>query len=124
MMLGIVSAVSAADDPTQRVFFEPGATSATINGSVTGYRSLRYFVATRAGQILSISFTPSKKSLYFNILQGTHTLHDGSSDDAHAWAAKVAADGDYVIDVYFKSSDARKNAQATFELTVTVTNPK
>ena len=123
LALGIASAVSAADDPTQRVQFEPGATSVDLTGTVTGYRSLRYLLAVRAGQILAISFTPSKKTLYFNVLQGTHSLHDGSSDDTHAWATKVDADGDFVIDVYFKSSDARKNAQATFDLTITVTNP-
>jgi len=82
LTLGIVSVVTAADDPTQLVVFEPGATSTTINGSVTGYRSLRYVFAARAGQILSFSFVTSKKSLYFNVLQGTHMLHDGSSDDA------------------------------------------
>lgn len=123
LTLGIVSAVPAADDPTQRVQFESGATSATINGSVTGYRSLRYLLAARAGQILSISFLPTKDTLYFNIVQGTHILHDGSRDEAHDWATMVAADSDYVIDVYFKSSDARRNAQATFVLTMTVTNP-
>lgn len=123
LTLGIVSAVPAADDPTQRVQFESGANSAIINGSVTGYRSLRYLLAARAGQTLSISFLPSKDSLYFNVVQGTHTLHDGSRDDAHDWAATAVADGDYVIDIYLKNSDARHNVQATFALTITVTNP-
>jgi membrane-bound inhibitor of C-type lysozyme len=123
MLMGIVSVVSAADDPTQRVQFEPGASSTTINDSVTGYRSLRYLLAARAGQVLSLSFVPSKKTLYFNVAQGTHTLHDGSSDDAREWSGPVAADGDYVVDVYLKSSDARKNAQATFILTISLTNP-
>jgi membrane-bound inhibitor of C-type lysozyme len=122
LMLGIAAAVTAADDPTQRVRFEAGANSASINSTVTGYRSLRYLLAARTGQLLSISFTPSRKSLYFNVLQGTRTLHDGSSDDAREWSGTAAADGDYVIDVYFKNADARKNAEATFALTITVTN--
>jgi membrane-bound inhibitor of C-type lysozyme len=123
LTLAIASAVTAADDSTQRVLFEPGKTSVTLNGTVTGYRSLRYIFAARTGQILSIGFVPSKDSLYYNVLRATHVLHDGSSDEAHEWTAPVAADGDYVVDVYLKSSDARKNAQATFILSITATNP-
>ena len=120
LTLCIAAAAATADDPTQRLQFEAGKNSTTITGTVTGYRSLRYIFAARAGQVLSTSFTPSKKTLYYNVLQGTRTLRDGSSEDAQDWTATVAADGDYVIDVYLKSSDARKNAQATFILAISL----
>ena len=123
MMSGIATATFAADDPTQRIVFEPGTNAATISGAVVGYRSLRYLIAGRTGQVLSTTFTATKKTLYYNVLQGTRTLRDGSSEDTPDWATTLAADGDYVIDVYFKSGDARKNAEATFVLTITLTNP-
>jgi hypothetical protein len=119
LILGITSAVTAADDLTQRVFFENGAT-ATLTGSVTGYRSMRYLFTGRAGQALSVSFTPSKKTLYYNVVQGTRMLRDGSSADPEDWTAQLTADGEYVIDVYFKSADARRNATATFILTLSL----
>ena len=122
LTLGAASAVLAADDPTQRVIFAPGKNSAAITGTVTGYRSLRYLVAGRAGQVLTTSFTPSKKTLYYNVAKGSHLLRDGSSEDSPDWSAQLDADGDYVIDVYLKSGDARKNVEATFTLTVTISN--
>jgi hypothetical protein len=122
LTLSSVSAVVAAEDPTQRVIFESGKNSAALAGTVTGYRSLRYLIAGHAGQVLSTSFAPSKKSLYYNVLQGSHMLRDGSSEDSGEWSATLAADGDYVIDVYLKSSDARKNVEATFTLAVTISN--
>jgi hypothetical protein len=119
LTLGIASA-TAADDPTQRLELGMGKNSITINGTVTGYRSLRYYFAARAGQVLSTSFTPSKKTLYYNVLQGTRMLRDGSSEDAQDWSAPLSVDGDYFIDVYLKSSDARRNAQVTFILAISL----
>jgi membrane-bound inhibitor of C-type lysozyme len=122
LMTGVASAVPAADDLTQRIRFENGAGAATVNGTVTGYRSMRYIFAGRAGQALFISFTASKKTLYYNVLQGTHALRDGSSEDSPDWTASVTADGEYVIDVYLKSSDAKRNTQATFILTISLSD--
>jgi hypothetical protein len=122
LTLGAASAAIAAEDPTQRVILEPGKNTAAVTGTVTGYRSLRYLIAVRAGQVLATSFTPSKKSLYYNVMQGSHMLRDGSSADELDWSGTVAADGDYVIDVYLKNSDARKNVEATFTLAVTISN--
>lgn len=122
LMLGLVSAVTAADDPTQRISFASGTNSATVTGAVAGYRSLRYLLSGRAGQVLAISFAASKKTLYYNVLQGTHLLRDGSSEDSPDWTANLTTGGDYVIDVYLKSSEARRNAEVTFTLTVALSN--
>ena len=123
LMLATASAVTAADDPTQRVMLDPVKNSAAVTGTVTGYRSLRYLIGARAGQVLSTSFTPSKKTLYYNVQQGSHLLRDGSSADELDWSGKLVADGDCVIDVYLKNGDARKNVEATFTLAVTISNP-
>jgi len=123
LMLATASAVIAADDPTQRVMLDPVKNTAAVTGTVTGYRSLRYLIFARAGQVLSTSFTPSKKTLYYNVQQGSHLLRDGSSADELDWSGKLVADGDCVIDVYLKNGDARKNVEATFTLAVTISNP-
>jgi hypothetical protein len=119
-MLGISSTVVSADDPTQRIVFAPGAKTATMKSTVTGYRSLRYLLDARAGQVLSITFTSTKKTLYYSVQQGSHQLRKSSDGDFNDWSATVPADGDCVIDVFFKSSDAKKNAEANFALTVSL----
>jgi membrane-bound inhibitor of C-type lysozyme len=118
--LGFAGALSAADDPTQRLQLDPATNSVSVSGSVAGYRSLRYILPARAGQVLSTSFTSTKKTLYYNVLQGTRMLRDGSSEESRDWTTTLTTDGDYVIDVYFKSSDAKKNAQATFVLAISL----
>ena len=64
LMLGISSTVVSADDPTQRIVFAPGQKTIVMKGAVTGYRSLRYLLDARAGQVLAITFTSTKKTLY------------------------------------------------------------
>jgi hypothetical protein len=122
LTLGIAAAVTAADDPTQRVHFEAGATSATLSGEVIGYRSLRYLLAGRAGQALAITFEPSKQTLFYDVSKGTQRLRNGSSEKSPQWTATLPADGDYIIDVYLKSGDAKKNVQATFTLNLALSN--
>jgi len=120
LLIGISSAVVSADDPTQRIAFAPGAKTITVKGTVTGYRSLRYLLDARAGQVLAITFTSTKKTLYYDVTQGSHRLRDGTDGSFDDWTAPVPGDGDCAIDVYFKSSDAKKNAEANFALTVTL----
>ena len=120
LVLGISSTVVSADDPTQRIVFAPGQKTITMKGEVIGYRSLRYLLDARAGQVLSITFTSTKKTLYYDVVQAGHRLRDGSDGSFEDWSASLPADGDCSIDIYFKSSDAKKNAEATFALTVTL----
>jgi len=120
LMLGISSAVVSADDPTQRIVFAPGQKTITMKGEVVGYRSMRYLLDCRTGDVLSIAFTSTKKSLRYDVVQAGHRLRDGSDGSFEDWSIALPADGDCAIDVYFKSSDAKKNADATFALTITL----
>jgi len=121
LMLGISSAVVSADDPTQRIVFAPGQKTITMKGEVTGYRSLRYLMYAEFGQVLTVTFTSTKKTLRYDVTQGGKRLRDGSDGGFEDWTITVPANGDCAIDVYFKSSDAKKNADATFALTVSLT---
>ena len=120
LFLGISSTVVSADDPTQRIVFAPGQKTITLKGGVTGYRSLRYLMYAQPGQVVSITFTSTKKTLRYDVTQGGHRLRDGSDGSFDDWSATIPAEGDCAIDVYFKSSDAKKNAEASFALTVTL----
>src|SRR3982751_4574425 len=92
-LLGLAFAAIGADDPTQRIVFESRSNTATLEGTVAGYRSLRYVLTAPPGQVLSTSFVPSKKTRYYNVLQGTPMLRNGSSADELDWSATLPADG-------------------------------
>jgi len=91
-----------------------------MKGGVTGYRSLRYLMYAEAGQVLSVTFTSTKKTLRYDVTQAGKRLRDGSDGGFEDWTTTVPANGDCIFDVYFKSSDAKKNADATFTLTVSL----
>lgn len=120
LILGISSTVVSADDPTQRIVFAPDQKSIVMKGGVTGYRSLRYLMYAQTGQVLTIAFTSTKKTLRYDVTQAGKRLRDGSDGGFEDWTITVPADGDCAIDVYFKSSDAKKNADATFTLTISL----
>jgi len=120
LFLGISSTVVSADDPTQRIVFAPGQKTITIKGEVIGYRSLRYLMYAEAGQVLSVTFTSTKKTLRYDVTQAGKRLRDGSDGGFEDWTTTIPANGDCAIDVYFKSSDAKKNAEATFTLTISL----
>jgi len=120
LLLGISSTVVSADDPTQRIVFAPGQKTITMKGEVIGYRSLRYLMYAEAGQNLSITFTSTKKTLRYDVTQAGKRLRDGSDGGFDDWTITVPANGDCALDVYFKSSDAKKNAEATFALTISL----
>jgi hypothetical protein len=121
LFLGISSTVVSADDPTQRIVFAPGQKTITMKGEVIGYRSLRYLMYAEFGQVLTVTFTSTRKTLRYDVTQAGKRLRDGSDGGFEDWTITVPANGDCVIDVYFKSSDAKKNADATFALTVSLT---
>jgi len=91
-----------------------------MKGEVIGYRSLRYLMYAEAGQNLSITFTSTKKTLRYDVTQAGKRLRDGSDGGFDDWTITVPANGDCALDVYFKSSDAKKNAEATFALTISL----
>ena len=53
---------------TQRVQFKPGATSATITGTIKGDQDIDYVVGAKQGQSMNVSMATKHGSTYFNIL--------------------------------------------------------
>eukprot|EP01036_Dinobryon_divergens_P010546 gene10546-14124_t len=59
---------SLAADRTEAVHFKAGASSAKISSSIKGDNAVNYTLGAGAGQVMSISFSPSNASCYFNVL--------------------------------------------------------
>ena len=72
---------ATAAEKTEAVKFKAGTTSATIKGSIKGDDYINYALEANAGQVMSILFSPSNPSCYFNLLPpgSDEAIHIGSS---------------------------------------------
>lgn len=115
--------VAAEPTESQTVQFETGTSSAEINGSIKGYKTIDYKLRARAGQTMSVRLDTDNTGNYFNVLP------PGSDDVAifigstsgNEWTGNLLEDGDYNIRVYLMRSAARRNEAATYLLTVGIT---
>jgi hypothetical protein len=114
----------AADAVESRpVRFEKGGSSATIKGSLKGYKVIDYKLVAKAGQTMRVTLKTSNLSNYFNVLP------PGSKDVAifvgstngNEWTGSLSDDGEYSIRVYLMRSAARRSETANYTLTISVT---
>ena len=122
--LGIAPLARGQDEVrTERVQFEPGATSATVEASIRGYESVDYVLGAREGQSANISMATDNGANYFNVLAPGETdvaLFIGSVN-GNQYEGTLPATGDYTIRVYMMRSAARRNEVANYRLEMIVT---
>ena len=107
---------------TQRVQFQPGTSSSTVEGSVTGYEGVDYVLNARAGQVMNVSMATDNSSNYFNIIPPGETdvaLFTGSSQGKQ-FEGELPASGDYKIRVYLMRNAARENQTGNYRLEMIV----
>ncbi|SLN09685.1 Inhibitor of g-type lysozyme precursor [Roseivivax jejudonensis] len=92
--------------------FDPGATSATINGTIRGDEYRDYVVTAQAGQAMVVSLavtgTNGHGSAFFNILPAGldyDGLYVGSTDVDSRAEVTIPRDGDWAIRVYLMGND-------------------
>jgi hypothetical protein len=115
----------AADNPdirTETVQFAKGATSAQLQGSITGNAGVDYRISARAGQTLSVALKPSNASNYFNINppDSDVAMFIGSTSGSAA-RVLLPADGTYVVRVYLMRNAARRNEASDYTLKIGIT---
>ena len=106
----------------QRVSFSPGANSATVEASITGYETVDYLLNVKAGQAMNVSMATPSTAAYFNILEPGETdvaMHIGSVN-GNQYEGLTSKSGDYRIRVYQMRSAARRNETATYRLEMIV----
>lgn len=106
----------------RRVSFAAGASSATVEDSITGYETIDYLLNVRAGQAMNVSMATQNSSAYFNILEPGETdvavfVGSTSGDQFEGVAGKS---GDYRIRVYMMRSAARRDETADYRLEMIV----
>lgn len=104
------------------VHFERGASSAVINGSLTGYETLDYTLGARAGQTMAVNLQTAHGANYFNVLPpGSETALFVGQIDGNDWTGVLPQDGTYRVRVYLMRSAARRNEKTDFTMKVSIT---
>jgi len=107
---------------SQRVQFKPGATSATISGTIKGDQDIDYVVGAKQGQSMNVSMATKHGSTYFNILAPgeTNEAFFIGSTSGNQYEGTLPASGDYRIRVYMMRSAARRNEVANYRLEIII----
>jgi hypothetical protein len=121
--LGASAALTAAQAPRQqRVSFKAGSSSATINGTISGYEAVDYLLGARAGQTMTVSLKTTHRGTSFNVLPpGSEAAIAIGEIVGDTWSGTLPADGDYRVRVSMVRAAARRNEKATYTLTVGIT---
>lgn len=120
----LIALAARADNSirTERVQFAQGATSAIVNGKITGYETVDYVVRAGQGQAMNVSLATKHTATYFNILapgQNEEAFFNGSVSD-NQYEGTLPATGDYKIRVYMMRSAARRNEVADYRLEIII----
>lgn len=102
--------------------FAKGASSATVKGSLQGYKVIDYRFGAKAGQTLSVTLTSNHTANYFIVLplgSSTRSFFVRSTSDSE-WTSRLPAEGDYTIRVYLSRSAARRDEVAKYTLAVSL----
>jgi hypothetical protein len=105
-----------------RVQFKPGATSATITGTIKGDETVDYVVGAKQGQSMNVGLATMHGATYFNILAPGETvvaIFIGSSS-GNQYEGTLPASGDFKIRVYMMRSAARRNEVANYRLEIII----
>lgn len=107
---------------TERIRFEPGATSAVVQGSITGYEIVDYLIGAVAGQYAQISMQTDNLASYFNILppgEDEVAMFIGSIS-GNQYEGTLTTSGEFKLRVYMMRSAARRDEVANYRLEVTI----
>jgi len=110
----LVQPDSGNNNPTQRISFAPGASSATVSGSVQGYQTRDYVLNARRNQRMAVNLRSNSSFMQFSVIspQG-QTLYVGTN-----WTGVLPTSGDYLLRVGLVRAEARRNGAGGFKLTV------
>jgi hypothetical protein len=107
---------------TERVSFQRGTSSATIESSIKGDEIVDYLLNVSSGQYMNVSMATNNGANYFNIMEPGEeyvAVFNGSVNE-NQFEGATAKSGDYRIRVYLMRSAARRGEQANFRLEMIV----
>ena len=118
---------SALAQQTVDIKFEPGASSAEINGTIMGNEYIDYVLGARGGQTMVVSLavtgTNGNGSAFFNILPAGQDYggpYVGSTDDDNRAEVTLPSDGDWAIRVYLMGNDRDTGKTVGYSINVLI----
>jgi hypothetical protein len=118
------STAFARDDiRTERAYFKPGTSGATIKGKIKGYETVDYVLEASKGQQMNVSMATNNRANHFNILapgENEVAMFIGSTS-GNQYETTLPKSGDYKIRVYMMRSAARRKEVANYRLEMIVT---
>lgn len=96
---------------SRRVQFKRGASSATVQGTVTISLPDTYLVGARAGQVMTVQLTAPRKSVNFLVSSPISTSL--IADNTRSWTGTLPETGDYTIII-------QADSRSTYSLTITI----
>ena len=92
-------APTAEPEPTStRIQFEPGATSATVGGSIEQNSVERYVLRASAGQIMDVTITSLNSDVLLDVWGADGTVLKRSADGMAYWRGELPSTQDYFIE--------------------------
>lgn len=121
--LFLVFVLSIADtnaQTKQSIVFAKSTSSATVKGTIRGYKYIDYTIAARAGQRLEIDLSAVKTVPVFTVfLPNGDNLEDAAQ--RNEFSGLLPENGTYVIRVgLMRAAARRKNSSAAFTLKVSI----
>lgn len=92
------SATGAIDDQ-KRIQFQAGATTATVEGTLTAKKIDRYTFDAKAGQSASVSIASPRQDVLLTIVDPQGSPIQRYQSGSSSWSGKLPTDGVYIVDV-------------------------
>lgn len=129
VLMGIlwIGAPWAEETRTQRVRFADGATSTSVEGTITGYESVDYVLGAAAGQTMAVAMERDNTFLFFNVLWADteEALFVGSAEaEPDSWSGALPNDGDYIVRVYLMRNEARRGKAGHYSMVFSFEDPE
>ena len=102
------------------VRFARGTSSATMRGTVTGYKYVDYRVGARGGQTMTVHLRSPSEWAQFVIFDPAMENVDGSFGDRD-WTGQLPSDGTYTVRVMLPRAEARrKGSIADYSIRISI----
>lgn len=109
----------------ERVQFQAGKSSKTIQGTIKGEQIVDYLINAKAGQTMTVNLTTNNGGNSFNIYEpgkvpgNDAALFIGETNN-NSYKGTLPTSGDYLIRVALVRSAARRNEVANYKLQITI----
>ena len=117
-------AAQAVSDEIKKVqvTFDSGASSKTVESSITGREIVDYRLNVKEGQYMNISMATRHGATYFNIMEPGEEYEAiyNASINGNQFEGTAAKSGDYTVRVYMMRSAARRGETADYRLEMIV----